>query len=87
MRASRRDYSEIIKCLLEAGADTDVTDQYGATALIGAAAEGQTTVARLLLEAEADVHSRDRNGWTALMWASSVGNAEMVELLKTYGAQ
>ena len=67
--------------------DTEARDQYGATALMGAAAEGHTEVLKLLLDAKANVQAEDRNGWTALMWASSAGLAELVALLKAHGAR
>ena len=46
---------EVVRLLLEAGADKDAaTTTYGATALMSAAEEGHLEVVRLLLEADKD---------------------------------
>jgi uncharacterized protein len=77
----------VIEHVLNAGAELEAKDQYGATALIVAAAEGHTSAVTQLLKGKADVHAKDRNGWTALMWASSAGNVAVVEILKAHGAE
>ena len=53
----------IIRCLLEAGADTDCCwDHEGMTALMHASKNGHLQVARLLLEASADKDCCDDDG-------------------------
>jgi uncharacterized protein len=84
MRGSRRGYVDVVKLLLDYGADTEKQDQYGATALIMAAAEGHLPVVQELLSRGANMRATDRNGWTALMWASSVRHKDVVDLLREY---
>ena len=64
-------------------ADCDA-DQYGATALIMASAEGHANVARQLLEQGANIVALDRNGWTAMMWATSMHHTDVVKVLLEY---
>lgn len=87
MRACRRGDVDVIKALLEKGADVESRDQYGATALIIAASECKVDATRLLLEKGANTFAKDRNGWTALMWASSVGHSQTITLLRNYGSE
>ena len=51
MRVAQEGYAEIVRFLLEAGADTDIQRDDGATALAHATDYEHTEVARLLLEA------------------------------------
>ena len=76
-----------MKVLLEAGADPNLKDKYGKTALIWAsAAEGHTEVVKVLLEAGADPNLKDEDGITALMGASTGGYTEVVKVLLEAGA-
>ena len=52
--AAQSGHVEVVRLLLEAGADKDVADDDGATALMEAAYRGHVEVVRLLLEAGAD---------------------------------
>lgn len=79
---------EIIRMLLEKGADVNKKEPNGATPLIYIAANKQTTsdkrtaVVKMLLAAGADKKLKDKDGATALDWAKSVGNTDIVEILK-----
>ena len=48
--AARKGHTEIVRLLVDAGADKDSRDNYRWTALLHAASGGQTEVARLLLD-------------------------------------
>ena len=87
IRAAERGRTEVVKLLLEKGADVNVKQiGTGATALIMASQGGHTEVVKLLLEKGADVNAKDNNGITALLIASSKGRTEVVKLLLGKGA-
>jgi ribosomal protein S18 acetylase RimI-like enzyme len=86
IKAAREGYTELVKLLLDAGADIEAKDKYGYTALIRAASNGYTEVVKLLLDAGADIEAKKENGDTALIRAASNGHTEVVKLLKQYGA-
>jgi ankyrin repeat protein len=83
----RHGYLEVVKVLVDKGAELDATDNLGHTALFYAALNEQLEVARLLLErgAGADVQGHNLNG-TPLLMAAQNGDVEMVKLLLAYGA-
>jgi ankyrin repeat protein len=73
--------------LLEQGANPNVHDPRGRTALMYAGSAGQTKVLRRLLESGADVHAKMREeGTTALMAAVNFGDPEAIRLLLSKGA-
>ena len=85
--AAREGHLEIVRLLLEAGADKDAaTTTDGATALLLAAFQGHLEVVRLLLEAGADKDSATTDGATALLVADREGHLEIVRLLLEAGA-
>ncbi|CAE7366960.1 unnamed protein product [Symbiodinium natans] len=87
LEASGGGHVEVVRLLVEAGADKDVPDVDGCTALSLAAAEvGCIEVVRLLVEAGADKDLADNNGNRALMWAAIRGNTEVAHLLVEAGA-
>ena len=51
-------YDEIVPLLVESGADTDMPDGRGVTALMYAAAQGFTPTVQALVEAGADMEVR-----------------------------
>ncbi len=57
---------EIIEELIELGADANIKDDNGKTALMDAAHEGDIDVVETLLEAGVDVSLTDRSGFSAL---------------------
>ncbi|MFN3652393.1 MAG: ankyrin repeat domain-containing protein [Armatimonadota bacterium] len=57
------------RLLLDGGADPNLVDCTGTTALLAAAAEGHTQIVRDLLERGADPRARDSDGATARMLA------------------
>jgi ankyrin repeat protein len=88
MWAASRGHFEVVKLLLEKGANVNAKQpDDGRTALIWAAETGHSEVIRLLLEKGADVNAKQmRFDFTALMEASMRGDAESVKLLLEKGA-
>lgn len=73
---------------LDAGADPNVVNRAGRTALHEAAWRGHTGVARALVSARADVNARDRrSGETPLHSAARANRADMVILLLGAGSR
>ena len=90
MKASERGDSnlEVIDLLLRHGAQADLQNNEGDSALIVATQNRQTVlVIKLVRDHRANVDLKNKKGWTALMKASQVGCVEMVELLLNHGAQ
>jgi ankyrin repeat protein len=79
----------LLKALLDAGADANVTDSYDTTALILAAYSDYAEVGRvqLLLAHGAAINARDQRGDTALRVAKRKGRTDVVELLVNAGAK
>ena len=86
MLAAERGYAEVVRLLVEAGADKDVASNRGNTALMLAALEGHAEVVRVLVEAGADMNMADSYGNTARMLAADEGHAAVVQLLMEAGA-
>ena len=83
--AVKEGHLEVVRLLLEAGADKDAANTDGSTALFFAAQNGHLEVVRLLLEAGADKDAADTDGWTALHIAAQEGHLEVVRLLLEAG--
>ena len=79
---------ELIKILLDAGADVNVPDARGLTALMLAVAtdKQQPAVVRLLLAKGAQVNAKSSAGETALDWARKIGSPEVITMLEHAGA-
>jgi ankyrin repeat protein len=84
--ASPNRYTEIVKLLLDKGADINERDSDNATALLRASQNGLMEVVKLLLNKGADVNVRNINDATPLMVASTGGHTEIVKLLLVKGA-
>ena len=61
---------EVVRLLLEAGADQNAGSQHGATALMTAAYRGHLEVVQWLIEAGSDKNAAAQGGETALMSAT-----------------
>eukprot|EP00439_Symbiodinium_sp_Y106_P075180 s742_g14.t2 len=79
-------HADIVKVLLEAGADVNSIDEYSATALMRAATFDRAELCSLLLEAGANMDLVDRHGMTALGMATLKGHAEVVKVLLEGGS-
>ena len=86
--AAYKGYIEIVKSLLEAGADVSVVDPgMKATALHAAAYAGNAEAAKLLIEYEIDIDKQGPyNGYTALHDAVWQNNIETAKVLIEAGA-
>ena len=67
--------------LLRHGADLNLQDSEGGTALVGAALLNHPAVVRRVLRAGADAAARSEDGKTALQLAKDKGHAECVKVL------
>ncbi|RLA86891.1 MAG: hypothetical protein DRG34_06060, partial [Deltaproteobacteria bacterium] len=77
-----------VKALLAEGADVNVKDGIGFTALFGAARSGHTETVKLLLAKGADPNVRlPTSGTTALMYAALNGHNDIVVVLLDQGAE
>ena len=77
---------EVVRLLLEAGADKDLAAEDGNTALQEASWRGHLAVVRELLAAGADKNVVWQDSLTALHWASASGHSEVVRELVEAGA-
>jgi hypothetical protein len=78
-------YYEMVNLLVRYGANPNLKDRDGETALMTAVEKGYTAIVRLLLIGGADPNAQNGDGNTALMIAAK-GNLEMVALLLQKGA-
>jgi len=83
MTASRGGHENIVRLLLDRGADVNMTNDSGNTALIWAS---NINVVRLLLDRGANVNARNTDGGTALIYCSREGHENRVRLLLDRGA-
>ncbi|HWS87900.1 MAG TPA: ankyrin repeat domain-containing protein [Pyrinomonadaceae bacterium] len=82
MRAAARGHLDVVRLLLDAGADPDARRADGFTPLILAVFFGHEGVVRLLVARGADAHARTSLGTTAARWAEARGFASMAEVLR-----
>jgi uncharacterized protein len=87
LNAAREGSIDKVKWLLAAGADVEVKDNDGWTALIYASMYGYKEVVQMLLDAGADVEVKDKWGQTALMYASMHERKDVVQALLAAGAK
>ncbi|MFU8790431.1 MAG: ankyrin repeat domain-containing protein [Methylobacter sp.] len=81
LAASAQGYPEIVKLLLEAGADPDIGNVHGITPLMYAVRYENVDICSILLEYGAAINLQDLYGMSALIIASREGHHEIVELL------
>jgi ankyrin repeat protein len=77
---------EVVRVLLEGGANVDRTDAYGSTALHAAAHIGHLDICRLLLDWGAKVDALNKWRFTPLHYAAWLGHLSVVKLLVERGA-
>lgn len=77
---------QLVRFLLDKGADKDALAPNGYTALMLAARNGHTDAARVLLQDDADFRIQSPDGATALRLAQARKDKTLVELLKRAGA-
>ena len=86
INAVRRNNIELVKLLLDHGADINTRDKKGYTALIIATQYKYIVIIRLLLDRGADPNISSVYGDTPLIYASFGGRTDIVRLLLRYGA-
>ncbi|KAJ3108888.1 hypothetical protein HDU96_007392 [Phlyctochytrium bullatum] len=78
---------EVLKLLLEFGADMDdIDDPFGSTPVIKAASRGDYECVRVLVDAGADLEHTDFTANPALVWACRNGHLDIVRFLIDRGA-
>jgi ankyrin repeat protein len=84
--ASKGGNLDIVRSLIDDGADVNERDTNHQTPLHFAAWEGKVEVAKLLIKYDANVNSQDRVGWAPLHTASRRGHFDIVHLLLKHSA-
>lgn len=79
-------HRDVIRALLDYGADPHIPNKNGRTPLHLACKENGSAALRMLLEYGADLSICDRDGLTALHIASKYGCLEVMRLLLDHGA-
>ncbi|MBN2315392.1 MAG: ankyrin repeat domain-containing protein [Sedimentisphaerales bacterium] len=86
-RSKMKDCTDIMRQLLDKGADIEARQRHGATPLACAAYDGNVETARFLIEHGANIEAKLNDGEaTPLLRAVSQGHVETVELLIAKGA-
>ena len=87
MCIAQQGHPETVRSLLELGADVNVVDVYGNTALHWACAKGDfPLIAEILVSNGANINQRENQGITPLMAAVMVGHIEAARKLLELGA-
>eukprot|EP00013_Stygamoeba_regulata_P002786 CAMPEP_0177644212 /NCGR_PEP_ID=MMETSP0447-20121125/8562_1 /TAXON_ID=0 /ORGANISM="Stygamoeba regulata, Strain BSH-02190019" /LENGTH=1023 /DNA_ID=CAMNT_0019146547 /DNA_START=119 /DNA_END=3190 /DNA_ORIENTATION=+ len=76
----------VMEAAVENGADVNISDDKGETALHQAAAIGSASLCELLIKLKADVDAANRDGETPLHIAARKGHEAVVKLLVAHGA-
>ena len=79
--AAANGYVEVMRELLDGGAEVDYQDRFGDTALMAAVRSGSLDAVRLLLSRGAKVTLADAEGMTAVGWAERMGRRLIGEAL------
>lgn len=83
--ASYNGYYDIVKYLVEKGANVHLRNDNNNNALINASMQGHDKIVTLLLDNEAKINSRGSCGKTALHFAADKQHAEVVKILADRG--
>ncbi|XP_058013584.1 ankyrin repeat and SAM domain-containing protein 3 isoform X2 [Ahaetulla prasina] len=86
MYASYIGYDAVVRMLLQAGANVNMSTPEGQTPLMLAASCGNECAASFLLQQGAELEMKDIHGWTALFHCVSAGHQQMVKFLLDSGA-
>ncbi|XP_078090399.1 ankyrin repeat and SOCS box protein 2 isoform X2 [Mustelus asterias] len=85
--ATCKGHLECMACLLEAGAECDITSKEKETALYKASEHKNVEAVKLLINHKADVNHRCNRGWTALHEAAVRNDLDIIEALFKAGAK
>jgi ankyrin repeat protein len=86
LNAVKRGDIDAVLALLESGANVDVRDRYGQTALMLAAHGGHSGIVETLIAYRADMNITAKFGLSALMLAIVAGHTDIACLLAKSGA-
>jgi uncharacterized protein len=78
---------QAVKFLLQHGADPDIIDEDGRTALMMSSHFGRSNTSLTLAQSKANLELRDRNQTTALMFAARRGQVDAVRAMIARGVQ
>ena len=79
--ACQEDFPDVVKVLIDAGADIEVKDDNGCSPLLLASKDGSLATVRMLVKAGADVSGTDNERETCLTLAAYFGHTETVRHL------
>ena len=77
---------QIVKILVEKGADTEIKNKNGFTALMLAASNNSLACMKVLLHGGANIEAKCNYGITSLMYAATSNRIEALKLLLDFGA-
>jgi uncharacterized protein len=86
IRAIAQNKPSTVMTLLKHGANANESLANGATALMVAAAVGNSNIVQMLLSHHASLNARNNDGSTALLAAAGAGNSDVAMLLIKHGA-
>jgi ankyrin repeat protein len=81
LSAVQQNFIEMVKLLVERGADVNLQNENGTTPLIKACFNEFFEIAKYLVENNADINRSDKEGFTPLMFAAGKGNEKLSEYL------
>ena len=81
-----RRIKQILSFLIDEGADVNIPDSTGRTALHYASIKGDDKIVKCLLDAGANVGAQNLEGMTALHYASQHGHKEIVQRLMSHSS-
>ncbi len=84
--ASRYGTLEVVKLIVDMGADVNVLDGENSSALNGAAQENHVNIVKYLLSKGADPNAHGEGGYVPTILAADDGNIEMLRILVQAGA-
>ena len=84
--AAHEGQSEVIKVLLDNGADANSVNEFGGIPLMTVALTGHAEIVKIFLAAGANPNAADKRQRTTLMIASANGHVEIVKMLLAAGA-
>ena len=79
--------ANLVRLLIESGANVNAKNGDHETALMYAASKGQVEVVELLIKNGADVNATNANGQTAMVMAAAKAHTAVVRMLKDTGAR
>ena len=86
MFAAQFGYEDIVRLLVDKGADVNAKNNSSLTPLMSAAYGGQIENVRFLVEKGADVNAKNNDSWTPLVCAAWRGDEEIIRFLVEKGA-